>query len=566
MRVIFLLIFSLAAYSYPCAQLSRYQVVISEIMADPTPPAGLPNAEWVEITNLSASTIDLYGWKFSDASGTATIGTHYLLRPDSMVILCSNANVAVLSSFGKAIGLSSFPSLDNDGDLLVLRTPTLMTMHAVPYDPEWYGSATKEEGGWSLEMIDLSTACQGRKNWRASLHTLGGTPGKPNSVKAVNMDEAAPVLLRTYCIDSISLVLLFDETLDSAIASASSRYMVDGIQPAAVTVLPPLYQSVLLKLNSPLSRDKVTEVKVSSLRDCSDNETGAGNHAKAGLPSNALGRDLVVNEILFNPHTTGYDFVEIFNRSSKVIDLSGICLANRDGNGLLASLKKLSSSPYYIFPGEYRVFTEDALSLAILYLVKETPIELPQLPALADDEGSVVLVAVQNSEVIDEVHYKDDWHFALLSDAEGISLERIDPDGKSDEAGNWHSAASTAGYGTPGYENSQFKKGEELLAEISITPKIISPDNDGSDDVLMIHYSVDVPGYVANVIIFDAAGHRVYQVANNQLLGIQGRWTWDGLGTNRQKLPRGRYILLAEIYDLKGRRKRWKESFVLAAR
>ena len=59
--------------------------------------------------------------------------------------------------------------------------------------------------------------------------------------------------------------------------------------------------------------------------------------------------------------------------------------------------------------------------------------------------------------MVDEVKYKDDWHFKLIDDAEGVSLERIDPDGTSQDETNWHSAASTAGYGTPTYKNSQYQ-------------------------------------------------------------------------------------------------------------
>ena len=42
-----------------------YELVIDEIMADPSPAVGLPNCEWIEIRNISAHTIDLLNWKLA---------------------------------------------------------------------------------------------------------------------------------------------------------------------------------------------------------------------------------------------------------------------------------------------------------------------------------------------------------------------------------------------------------------------------------------------------------------------------------------------------------------------
>ena len=51
------------------AQANRYDVVIDEIMADPTPQVGLPTNEWIEIKNTSQQAFDLKGWRIGDASG-----------------------------------------------------------------------------------------------------------------------------------------------------------------------------------------------------------------------------------------------------------------------------------------------------------------------------------------------------------------------------------------------------------------------------------------------------------------------------------------------------------------
>ena len=49
---------------------NRYDIVIDEIMADPSPQVGLPSNEWIELNNTTTFPINLQGWKISDATGT----------------------------------------------------------------------------------------------------------------------------------------------------------------------------------------------------------------------------------------------------------------------------------------------------------------------------------------------------------------------------------------------------------------------------------------------------------------------------------------------------------------
>ena len=166
--------------------------------------------------------------------------------------------------------------------------------------------------------------------------------------------------------------------------------------------------------------------------------------------------------------------------------------------------------------------------------------------------------------VVDEVKYKDDWHFKLIDNDEGVSLERIDPAGPSQNETNWHSAASTAGYGTPTYKNSQYKLLNGINATIGVTPKIFSPDNDGRDDIATIQYEVTEHGYVANITIFDAAGRPIRSLVRNGTLGLKGYWNWDGLDDKGNKLPVGTYIIFTEIFNLQGKKDRFKSTVVLA--
>ena len=168
--------------------------------------------------------------------------------------------------------------------------------------------------------------------------------------------------------------------------------------------------------------------------------------------------------------------------------------------------------------------------------------------------------------VLDEVSYNKNWHFKLLQNTEGISLERIDPAAASQAPANWHSAASTAGFGTPTYRNSQYQNTETANALVEIKPVVFSPDNDGWEDRTSIHYMVEEPGFVANITIYDAAGRPVRYLVRNGTLGRSGYWNWDGLDDRGGRLPIGPYVVLAELFHPNGRRIQVKKTVVLARR
>jgi hypothetical protein len=545
---------------------NRYDVVIDEIMADPTPQVNLPSNEWIELKNVSANPINLQNWRIGDATGISGPMPNYVLQPDSFVIVCTGSAVIAMQVYGRVIAVTSFPSLDNDGDQLFLRSNTGLTIHAVSYSLSWYQNAVKSDGGWTLEMIDTKNPCSGVSNWKASTDTKGGSPGIKNAVDAVNADQQLPAIKNAYAIDNLNLVIVFNEPVDSLKAATISNYSIDnGLTIQSATSISPSFERVQLRLNIAMQVNAIYNITVNNITDCKGNAIGTKNKVKVGLPVDAATSEIIINEVLFNPKSGSSDYVEIYNRSNKIFDANKIYVANRNSSGAISSTRLISPTQYYIFPGDYIVVTEDANDLALNYLVQnpDAVFEVSSLPSFPDDDGDVIILNFQGA-VVDEVKYKDDWHFALIDNADGVSLERIDPDGQSQNADNWHSAASTAGYGTPSYKNSQYKLLQSISATVEITPKVFSPDNDGRDDIATIQYKTTEPGYVANITVYDANGRPVRYLIRNGTLGLQGYWTWDGLDDKRMKLPIGTYILFTEIFNLSGKKETFKNVIVLA--
>lgn len=567
-KCILLLLISIEIFRADAQIANRYDIVIDEIMADPTPQIGLPNNEWIELKNTSATAINLQGFKIADVTGQSGAMPSYFLKPDSFVIVCTSASVAAMTAFGPTIAVTNFPSLDNAGDRISLISPQGKIIHAVNYTIAWYQNELKKDGGWTLEMIDTKNPCSGFTNWKASTDTKGGTPGKKNAVDAVNADITSPKLLRAFATDSVNITLVFDEPVDSAKAATAANYNISdgiGIPKFAITVLP-AFDKVNLTLSSPLSVNKVYTVTAANVTDCAGNNIATNNLARVGLSSLADSFDIVINEILFNPNPNGIDYVEIYNRSQKIIDAKQLYIANRNNTNVISAIQQLNTESALIFPGDFLLLSENTKTVMEQYITRNPDafIQISNMPSFPDDKGDVIILNTQG-KIVDEVVYADKWHFALITNTEGVALERIDYNAPSVQT-NFHSAATSAGYGTPGYKNSQFRIDQQAQGEITVTPEIFSPDNDGIDDFATITYNFPTPGYVTSITIFDAGGRPVRYLQKSALSGTKGSYIWDGLGEKQQKIPQGIYIIYTQIFNTEGKKQQFKNTIVLARR
>lgn len=255
---------------------------------------------------------------------------------------------------------------------------------------------------------------------------------------------------------------------------------------------------------------------------------------------------LKISELLYQPRSGEAEYVELYNDSATEIDLAGYHIV-RVLHDTLATHYPLPS--FSVAPHDYVVLTKDVASVVanydVRYVSKLVGCNIPTYP---NGGGSVVL-ATADSVVVERFDYDPDMHSPMLRDEVGVSLERRSFARDVNEADNWFSASSVAGYGTPGYANSQ--SAEWLVPETAFdfSSELLSPDGDGYQDFLVIEYRMERADLVADAAVYDAGGRQVAQLMNAALLGSHGTLVWDGRG-----VPPGRYLVRIVVYDRGGTR------------
>ena len=556
--------------SFCTYNVKSFDIVISEIMADPTPQTGLPDAEYVELYNRTPFPISLRDWIF-EAGSTRKVFPDVTIKAKDFLTLTKGT---LLGLFGPSVDLfTSGSTLTNDGTTLVLRNSKNQVIHSVNYSIDWYRNSLKENGGWSLEMIDPSNPCGCVDNWRASEDLLGGTPDRINSIDHFNPDTLEPYLKRAFIENDILVRIIFSESIDSSTFKGPGQWIIENetVLIKELTLVPPRYDELVLHLSSPVEAGIVYTLHLpEGLKDCSGNFLETGNTLQFAKPDSISGSDIIINEILPNPYSGGESFVELFNRSAKILDVQNLVLLDpdsisQDGDKPVS----ISDEGYLFFPGKYLVLTKDPSDILSRYSVPDHDcfIKMASIPGITNDDNGMVILARKNDlGIIDKVTYTKEMNFALLASPDGVSLERINPAGSSENKSNWHSAAGSCGYATPGYINSQNMDPGIADNTVTLFPEIFSPDNDGKDDILFIRIRPDRPGYVVNASVYSPYGKLIRQLVRNELVSMDETFSWDGITNENTKASIGIYVIRVELFTPDGIVKHFTMSTVLGGR
>ncbi|MCF8361555.1 MAG: lamin tail domain-containing protein [Prolixibacteraceae bacterium] len=534
-------------------------IVINEVMADPTPVVQLPEEEYIEVFNRSDQNISLLNWTITVRNTTRTITDSLILAPGEYLIICKNDNTESFRNYGKCYGLEGFPALLNSGAKISLHSNEQRLIDEISYDPSWHHSPEKKNGGYSLERIDANRFCAQAYNWSSSENETGGTPGHRNSISKENIDSEPPYILTKNIKSLNEMEVLFSEPIDTSNTS-SININCDQLQITSIEIEK---ATLTIEVSPAFTNKNRYSLNISNISDECGN---MANMFEISILINTPGsNDLLINELLFNPVPDGDDFIEFYNNSRLPVDLSLLYLATRDDSLTLKSVARIASQETLLQPKCYYVVTTNPLHLFEQYNIPDNQsiLKIGKLPPMYNTEGRVVLLN-DSLEVVDEVYYHESMHSDWLYDNEGVSLERISIMEPSNATSNWQSASSLAGFATPGYKNSQYIDGPKLNdIKVELKSDIVSPNGDNYNDELVVNITGNASGYLINLFVFDVNGIEKKRVLNNELAGTHNEIIYNLENNNGLLLQDGSYILYLEMTHLKKEAYTCKKAFYI---
>ncbi len=460
--------------------------VINEIMYAPS----VEEPEWVELYNRTAEDININGWSISDNVSSKNITDEdFILPGNSFVVLTRDSSILNFYQVPSPIIKLILPSLNNTGDAVVIKDSLGIMIDSISYSPDWGGNT----GGRSLERISPDNNGILQSSWLTSESLFKATPGKINSVTPKNNDlkisafkpeseygiSGEPVRFNIQVKNSglstspsFSLSLFRDLNCDSL---PQSSEMISSIN--SVPLVPG--DSITLNLSSVNNYEGINYFiarMVCIPDDDTTNNTAFANVAV--MQVNEIRNDLIINEFMYDPDTPQPEWIEILNRSNKLINFKNYQIA--DSRDTIT----VSTEDLFITPGSFAVIAKD--STINNYFSIPSHLIIHSFSAL-NNTGDIIILLDSLNRVIDSLEYSSGW-----GGNDGISLERIDSESPSTDPENWLASVSR-NHGTPGFINSVTPKDFDISVE-DIIPSPVYPSF-GND--VLLNIKVKNPGYNA---------------------------------------------------------------------
>ena len=457
----------------------KNKIVINEIMY--APPTGEP--EWVELYNRSADSLNLQKFHLADDADTATITKSKLyLEPGGYCVISRDSSIAKEYTCKGNLVVTSFPTLNNDGDKVILLDSLYRVVDSLSYLPEW--SALSKT---SLERISTESLSTDSLNWRSAKTKHRATPGYINSVTPKTTDIAIASLSASpaYPVkgDMITpIATVYNNGMAAAVnIQLSFSYRTENgntksLMDTLIAALPSK-DSVVVRSSrqtSAINDSLVLDVKAAVSAD----EDTSNDYLDAVIKSGNKTGAVVINEIMFNPRAGYCEWIELYNTTADTVSILGWRLSD-----VLTTPTEdtIATSSAVIPPEQYLVVARDTLPVQG---IGDTHYIVCKYGTLNNSQDGVVIKDSRGA-VIDSVLYNSDWNVRA-----GKSLERISASVASNDSLNWLFSYDVHG-GTPGKKNSIESIQSGSPGALAINEIMYEPGSGNAEFVELYNTSAD---------------------------------------------------------------------------
>lgn len=322
-------------------------IVITEIMYDLK--VADDGHEWVEIYNNSSQSIDLTDWRFNDGSNhifnvppeKGSQGS-IIINPFTYAILADNA-LTFLNDHASFSGtvIDTVMSLNNTGDILKIIDNENKEIDLFGYQSSWGGSRNEK----TLEKINFLSG-NNQSNWQESVNN-GGTPGYSNSLLIISTIPSPTPVPSSIITPSPAITVTpsplpasqsqIESTVGLSVVSASLPFVTSSPSPSPIVSELPLPS---------MTSQLIIDSQVSA-------QSAETNISQFALIENLEENNpqIYINELLPNPKGDDkiYEWIEIYNNSSAMVDLSGFILEDISGKSFIfPSGKKIEPNSFLV--------------------------------------------------------------------------------------------------------------------------------------------------------------------------------------------------------------------------
>lgn len=483
-------------------------LVINEIMYAPATGSG---QEWFELYNRGSNTVNLANWKWRDSTGTqVTITTQNIqIPPGGYAVICQDS-AAVKSFYPNHPGIyiqTSWLALNNTGDNLYIYNSAGTIVDNVNYLSSWGGSSNNK----SLERISVTVPSNQQSNWGTCVDPAGATPNKVNSVtpkpndlslNRITFSETVPSIADTLGIiahvknrglnsaPSFTVSFYDDYNRDSIPTANELKVTLNsttGLNPGDSAIY--TYNQIL---DSAGQRYYIAVVTYSPDNDTLNNKYAASIEVAGGSTSGRV----IINEIMYDFPTGECEWIELYNNSDSTVNLKNWKVQD---NG--TTQVNITTADYIMAPNSFVVISQNRnLYVNHPKLDSVNVIINSSLPSFNNDGDAVIIYKI-NGALSDRVDYKPSWG------GDGVSLERIDINGVSNDSTNWASSIDCE-KSTPARANSlksaiHYNAGDLIINEIMAAPLT------GRAEYIELYNPTGQTINITNWLLQDGGGSRI---------------------------------------------------------